>query len=199
MPHVSYYRNFGKTFKKPRRPFEKERLDGELKLVGEFGLRNKRELWRVQMALSKMRQAARNLLTEDESSQKRMFEGEALLRRMYKYGLLDDNQNKLDYVLALTPQDFLERRLQTLVFKLGLAKSMHHARVLIRQRHIRVGKQIVNVPSFIVRVDSQKHIDFALNSPFGGGRPGRVKRKNATKTKSGGGGGGADEEEEEEE
>jgi len=56
---------------------------------------------------------------------------------MYKYGLLDDNQNKLDYVLALTPQDFLERRLQTLVFKLGLAKSIHHARVLIRQRHIR--------------------------------------------------------------
>lgn len=45
----------------------------------------------------------------------------------------------------------------------------------------RVGKQIVNVPSFIVRVDSQKHIDFALNSPFGGGRPGRVKRKNANK------------------
>ncbi len=46
----------GKTFKKPRRPFEKERLDSELKLVGEFGLRNKRELWRVQMALSKIRQ-----------------------------------------------------------------------------------------------------------------------------------------------
>ena len=41
----------------------------------------------------------------------------------------------------------------------------------------RVGKQIVNVPSFLVRVDSQKHIDFALNSPFGGGRPGRNKRK----------------------
>jgi small subunit ribosomal protein S9e len=41
-----------------------------------------------------------------------------------------------------------------------------------------VGKQIVNVPSFMVRVDSQKHIDFALNSPFGGGRPGRVKRRN---------------------
>ncbi|DBA66329.1 hypothetical protein WJX79_007840 [Trebouxia sp. C0005] len=199
MPHVSYYRNYGKTFKKPRRPFEKERLDGELKLVGEYGLRNKRELWRVQMALSKMRQAARTLLTEDETSVKRLFEGEALLRRMYKYGLLDDNQNKLDYVLALTPQDFLERRLQTLVFKLGLAKSIHHARVLIRQRHIRVGKQIVNVPSFIVRVDSQKHIDFALNSPFGGGRPGRVKRKNANKTKSGGGGGGDDEEEEEDE
>lgn len=45
----------GKTFKKPRRPFEKERLDAELYLVGTFGLRNKRELWRVQMALSKIR------------------------------------------------------------------------------------------------------------------------------------------------
>lgn len=56
---------------------------------------------------------------------------------MYKYGLLEEGQNKLDYVLALSPQDFLERRLQTLVFKLGLAKSIHHARVLIKQRHIR--------------------------------------------------------------
>ena len=84
-----------------------------------------------------MLQAARTLLTLDEKETKRLFEGEALLRRMYKYGLLDESQSKLDYVLAMTPQDFLERRLQTLVFKLGLAKSMHHARVLIRQRHIR--------------------------------------------------------------
>ena len=82
---------------------------------------------------------------------------------------------------------FLERRLQTLVFKLGLAKSVHHARVLIRQRHIRVGKQIVNVPSFLVRTDSQKHIDFALNSPLGGGRPGRVKRKRQAAQASKGG------------
>ena len=100
---------------------------------------------------------------------------------------------QLDYVLALKPEDFLERRLQTQVniewpwlvvgpagskqilldfqvFKLGLAKSIHHARVLIRQRHIRVRKQVVNIPSFVVRLESQKHIDFSLKSPFGGGR-----------------------------
>ena len=119
--------------------------------------------------------------------------------------MLDETRMRLDYVLALKIEDFLERRLQTQVFKLGLAKSIHHARVLIRQRHIRcvalpgrlnrspssngficitahnyrVGKQIVNVPSFVVRLDSQKHIDFALTSPYGGGRPGRVKRKRA--------------------
>ncbi|XP_073288805.1 small ribosomal subunit protein uS4y-like isoform X2 [Primulina huaijiensis] len=168
MVNVSFYRNYGKTFKKPRRPYEKERLDAELKLVGEYGLRCKRELWRVQYALSRIRNAARMLLTLDEKDPRRIFEGEALLRRMNRYGLLDESQNKLDYVLALTVENFLERRLQTLVFKAGMAKSIHHARVLIRQRHI---------------------------SPFGGGRPGRVKRKNqkaAAKKASGG-----DEEEDE--
>lgn len=63
-------------------------------------------------------------------------------------------------MLQLTTQKLLERRLQTKVFKQGLAKSIHHARVLIKQRHIRVGKQLVNVPSFLVRVDSEKHIQF---------------------------------------
>lgn len=127
----------GKTFKKPRRPYEKERLDAELKLVGEYGLRCKRELWRVQYVLSRIRNNARMLLTLDEKNPRRIFEGEALLRRMNRYGLLEENQNKLDYVLALTVENFLERRLQTLVFKSGMAKSIHHARVLIRQRHIR--------------------------------------------------------------
>ena len=97
-------------------------------------------------------------------------------------------------MLALSADAFLERRLQTLVFKLGLAKSVHHARVLIEQRHIRVGKQIVNVPSFLVRTDSQKHIDFALNSPLGGGRPGRVKRKRQAAAAAGAGGEEEDEE-----
>lgn len=97
-------------------------------------------------------------------------------------------------MLALSADAFLERRLQTLVFKLGLAKSVHHARVLIKQRHIRVGKQIVNVPSFLVRTDSQKHIDFALNSPLGGGRPGRVKRKRQAAAAAGAGGEEEDEE-----
>merc|ERR1711972_683534 len=119
----------------------------------------------------------------------RLFQGEALLRRMTRLGLLLENERKLDYVLGLTAAKIMERRLQTKGFKLGLAKSIHHARCLIRQRHIRVGKQICDIPSFLVRVDSEKHIDFALTSPFGGGRPGRVRRKRLA---GGGGGGGGD-------
>merc|ERR1712025_1325284 len=121
--------------------------------------------------------AARYLLTLDEKSETRLFQGEALLRRMMKLGLLLENEKKLDYVLGLTTAKIMERRLQTKVFKLGLAKSIHHARTLIRQRHIRVGKQMCNVPSFLVRVDSEKHIDHSFTSPFGGGRPGREARK----------------------
>lgn len=63
--------------------------------------------------------------------------GNALLRRLVRIGVLDEGKMKLDYILGLKVEDFLERRLQTQVFKLGLAKSIHHARVLIRQRHIR--------------------------------------------------------------
>jgi small subunit ribosomal protein S9e len=170
-----------KVFTTPRRPFEKARLDQELKLIGEYGLRNKREVWRVKFALAKIRKAARDLLTLEEKDPRRLFEGNALLRRLVRIGVLDEGRMKLDYVLGLKVEDFLERRLQTQVFKLGLAKSIHHARVLIRQRHIRVRRQVVNVPSFIVRLDSQKHIDFAHKSPFGGGRPGRVKRRNMKK------------------
>lgn len=170
-----------KTYVTPRRPFEKERLDQELKLIGEFGLKNKREVWRVKYTLAKIRKAARELLTLDEKDSRRLFEGNALLRRLVRVGVLEENRMKLDYVLGLRVEDFMERRLQTQVFKHGLAKSIHHARVLIRQRHIRVRKQVVNIPSFVVRLDSEKHIDFSMKSPFGGGRPGRVKRKNLRK------------------
>ncbi|KAJ2485273.1 ribosomal 40S subunit protein S9B [Coemansia sp. RSA 1836] len=184
-------RNYSKTYKVPRNPFEKERLDHEMKLCGEYGLRNKREIWRVAYTLSNIRRAARELLKLEAKDARRLFEGNALIRRLIRIGVLDETKAKLDYVLSLKVEDFLERRLQTQVFKLGLAKSIHHARVLIRQRHIRVGKQVVNVPSFIVRLDSQKHVDFALTSPFGGGRPGRNARKRANR-----GSGDAEEDEE---
>lgn len=122
--------------------------------------------------LSKVRSVARELLTLDPKDPKRLFEGAALLRRLTRLGVLAEGETKLDACLGLTLSQFLERRLQTRVFKAGYAKSIHHARVLIKQRHIRVGRQIVNVPSFTVRLESEKHIDFALQSPFGGARSG---------------------------
>merc|ERR1719378_311014 len=138
--------------------------------------------------LSKVRKSARTLLTLDPKDPRRLFETPPLMRRLKRYGLLTDEETGLDDILKLTTQRFMERRLQTKVFKQGLAKSIHHARVLIRQRHIRVGKQVVNVPSFSVRVDSEKHIDLAVNSPYGQGRPGRVARRRAAQRAAAAGG-----------
>ncbi|BAM42218.1 40S ribosomal protein S9 [Theileria orientalis strain Shintoku] len=181
---VGSYRTYSRTSRNPKRPFEKDRLDQELKLIGEYGLKNKREVWRVQYVLSKIRSVARYLLTLDPKDNKRVFQGDALLRRMVRYGLMSENERKLDFVLGLTLSKLMERRLQTKVFKLGLAKSIHHARCLIRQRHICVHKQLVDIPSFLVRVDSEKHIDLALTSPYSSGRPGRVRRKTERSKKS---------------
>lgn len=69
------YRNKSKTARKPKRPFEKERLEAEMKLVGEYGLKNKREVWRVQLVLAKIRAAARHLLTLEPTDPKRIFQG----------------------------------------------------------------------------------------------------------------------------
>ncbi|XP_027710293.1 40S ribosomal protein S9-like [Vombatus ursinus] len=150
--------------------------------IGKYRLRNKSEVWRVQFTLAKICKAVGELFTLSEKDPRRLFEGDALLQRLVPIGGLDKGKIKLDYILGLKIEDFLERSLQTQVFKLGLAKSIHHARILIRQRHIRVQKQVVNIPSFIMR------------SPYRGGQAGRVKKKNTKKDQEGAGTGDDEEE-----
>ena len=69
----------------------------------------------MKYAVAKIRSAARELLTLEEKSPRRLFEGNALLRRLVRTGVLGDDRMKLDYVLGLKIEDFLERRLQTQV------------------------------------------------------------------------------------
>ncbi|KAH3871088.1 hypothetical protein DPMN_034282 [Dreissena polymorpha] len=76
---------YHRTYATPRRPFEKERLDQELKLIGEYGLRNKREVWRVKYTLAKIRKSARELLTLDEKEPKRLFEGKYIYTTLTKF------------------------------------------------------------------------------------------------------------------
>merc|ERR1712224_708263 len=95
--------------------------DAELQLVGEYEIRFKRKIRRVQHALAKLRKSARALLSLDPQDPKRIAEGAALLRRMNRRGLLADDELELDAVLRLTTQKLLERRLRTKVCKHGLA------------------------------------------------------------------------------
>lgn len=129
-------RNFSKTYKVPKRPYESERLDQELKIAGLYGLANKREIWRVGYVLSRVRRAARNLLMLDEGHPTRIFEGGALLRRLVRIGVLSEGVTTLEDVFSIKIEDFLNRRLQSLVCRSSDSKSIHQARVMIRHGHI---------------------------------------------------------------
>ncbi len=139
-----------KTWKGPRHPWKRDVLRKEMELVGMYGLRNKRELWKAMTILRKFRHQARRLLAQRDERQTR-----ELLAKLNRLGLLPANAT-LDDVLSLRVEDILERRLQTIVFRKGLAKSMHHARQLITHRHIAVGGVIVTTPNRLLTVDEEK-------------------------------------------
>ena len=138
-------------------------MDSELLLIGKYGLKNKREVWRVQYVLARIRKAARELLTLEPNDPRRIFEGEALIKRMIRIGVLSKEESQLDYVLGLTTKQFLERRLQTIVFQNQYAQSIHHARTLIFQKKIAFNRglrsPIINIPSFIVRKENENKIN----------------------------------------
>ncbi|MCR8433076.1 MAG: 30S ribosomal protein S4 [Crenarchaeota archaeon] len=154
-------RSLRKKYKTPRKPFEKDRLIEEMRLIGEYGLRNKHELWRTKTMLSEIRRRARELLALPPDERKN--EEEALIGRLYQLGILEKNST-LDDILKLRVEDLLERRLQTVVWRLGYAKTPHQARQMIVHRHIIVNGKIVTIPSFLVKRDDV--VEIHPRSPF---------------------------------
>lgn len=136
-----------KTYSRPRSPWRADQLAQELYLLGTFGLRNKRELWKAQTRLSSIRKQARTLLAATETV--RLREEKKLLDSLRRRGLIGEVAT-LDDILSLTVEDVLSRRLQSMVFKKGMAVSPLHARQLISHGHVMVGARRVTVPGFEV-------------------------------------------------
>lgn len=152
-----------KKYATPRFPWRSDAIREELKLLGQYGLRNKHELWLHETILSKFRGTARSLIGKSPEERKKM-EGE-LLTRLKKMGLLPETA-VLDDVLDLTTDDILERRLQTIVFRKGLAKTVYQARQLITHGHVTVGNRRVTVPSYVVTREEENNIAYAPKSPL---------------------------------
>jgi small subunit ribosomal protein S4 len=152
-----------KKYATPRHPWRRDQLDVELRLMGEYGLRNKRELWRYKTMLSEMRGIARSLLaksgTEREKSER------DFLSRLKRMGLAGETAS-IDDTLDLDIRDLLERRLQTVVLRGGLAGSASQARQLISHGHIAIGARVVSVPGYLVAKADQERVNYSSESPL---------------------------------
>jgi len=143
-----------KSYETPNHPYQGERISDERGLVGRYGLKNKEELWRAQSELRSYRREARRLLGRETGDS-----GEEFVSRLIRVGVLDSN-DELDDVLSLDETDVLERRLQTVVYREGLANTAKQARQFIDHGHIVVDGARVSEPSYTVDVAEQDTIRF---------------------------------------
>jgi len=156
-------RKIRKKWEGPRHPWRKDVLEQEMKLVGAYGLRNKRELWITATIVRRIRHRARSLLAAPKEVREK--EEKALISRLVKLGVLRENA-RLEDVLALKPEDLLERRLQTIVYRKGLARTIHEARQLIVHGHIAIAGRRIRSPGYLVTLDEERLVDYAPNSPL---------------------------------
>jgi small subunit ribosomal protein S4 len=156
-----------RTYDTPKHPWEATRMDEERQLLDKYGLKNKRELWKAQSILRRIRGQARELQarvrTGQEQAQK---ETQLLLARLTRQGILQVATPTLDDVLALTTEDVLRRRFETVVFGHGLAPTPSSARKWIVQGHFAMGDHRVTRPGYLVRLEEEAQITYAGTSPF---------------------------------
>jgi len=161
----------GKNYKQystPKRRFETTQLENEKRLIIDYGLRNKREVWKAQSVLRKYRTAARELvalrsagINLDEYQKKK----DQLINHLFRYGLVGEDADLGD-ILALKVEQQLDRRLQTLVHRKGLARSPKQARQFITHGHIAISGRRVTVPSYRVERIEESEITYYGPSPF---------------------------------
>jgi len=150
-----------KKFQTPRFSWRKDVLEEELKYLGQYGLRNKHELWRLKTTLSKTRGIARSLIGKSAEERAKM-ENE-LLAKLKKRGVLQETA-VLDNVLDLSIEDLLERRLQTIVFRKGLTRTIFQSRQLITHGHVTIGNRRVTIPGYLVSKEEEAQITYNQQS-----------------------------------
>ncbi len=113
--------------------------------------------------LSEIRGIARSLLGATEEQRAQLEKQH--LKRLARLGILPESAS-VDNILDLSVKDLMERRLQTIVYRSGLAKSVHQARQFVSHGHISVGGEIVSVPGYLVKRDEESRIGFHARSPL---------------------------------
>src|SRR3970040_1108567 len=157
-------KNPRKNWRKPKRPLNYDLLNEELFVLGTFGLKNKRELWKAHTELSRIRNQARSLLALTQEVREK--KEPVLMKSLTRIGLAKENST-LDDVLNLKVTDLLSRRLQTVVQKKFSFKTPYQARQAVVHGHIMIGDRIVSVPSYSVGMNEENQIHLAPGSSLG--------------------------------
>ena len=152
-----------KQYATPLRPWDSERIELEQKLTSDYGLTSKKEVWKTETILRNFRREARKLMAA--SGKQADKESRQLLDKLQSLGLVEEDSSIVD-VLRLDIEDVLGRRLQTVVYKKGLARSPKEARQMIVHGHIVIGDKRVDEPGYLVRTDEEREIDHRSNSPY---------------------------------
>ena len=152
-----------KVWKKPKRPLNYDLIMDELKTLGTFGLKTKRELWKTQTELSRVRLQARSLLALGQEARER--KEPILMQSLSKIGLVDQNST-LDDVLNLQVTDLLSRRLQTIAHKKLYFKTPYQARQAIVHGHVMIENNVVTIPSYVVKTEEEAKIRLIPESRF---------------------------------
>jgi len=152
-----------RIWKKPKRPLNYDLIMDELKTLGTFGLKTKRELWKTQTELSRVRLQARSLLAlrQDERERKEPI----LMQSLSKIGLVNEDST-LDDVLNLQVTDLLSRRLQTIAQRKLYFKTPYQARQAIVHGHIMIGDSVVTIPSYVVKTEEEAKVHLIPESRF---------------------------------
>jgi len=156
-------KNFRRVWNKPKRPLNFDLKMEELKILGEFGLKTKRELWKARTELSRVRNQARSLLALRQEIREK--EEPILIHSLSRIGLVEENAT-LDDVLNLEIQNLLSRRLQSIIMKKFYFKTPYQARQAISHGHIMIGDRIVNIPSYVVKTDEEDTVTLTPESIF---------------------------------
>jgi len=164
-----------KAYAKPFKIWNRERLDAERPMIQEFGLKNKKELWRISAKLRKFTAQAKRLTAL--RGEQAAVEKTQLIGKLSSLGIIQPDAS-LDEVLGLSVKDFLSRRLQTVVFKKNLARSITQSRQFIVHKHITIGHKIITSPSYLVPLSTEVNVTFVDKSALSSAdHPERVQEK----------------------
>src|SRR3989338_6589758 len=163
-----------KQYEVPKRQWDKRRIEEESALREEFGLKNARELWKMQTVLRRIRREARRVLSKKGADLERRTS--QLLSRVTRL-LIRNAQATVDDVLQLTTPDLPSRRLQTVVVKKHMANTPKQARQFIVHGHVSNDGRKVSSPSYLVAFEQEDKIGW-FKRPLEAG-PGTAKVEEA--------------------